>query len=295
VNSACVDLSTLAIVSGVNADDMALDSTSIYWVDGVGGTVNVVPKTGGAATVLATGQAKPIHLALDVQYVYYSAILGGAVMRVPKAGGGAPSVVVPAAEPNDLVVDGQNVYWLSQLDGNVRSAPKAGGGAATTIFTPSGWASPVRQLRANTQSLFFLGGPPGNEDIVNQITKTGSPVATFHGVLDQFITNYYVDDTYVYHDMADLGGDFWVQIEPLAGGTGLGIWKQMTQGPLTADGTHVFAYGAAGSEVGVRELSLCANLHAPPVVDLPAAPKLMVDDTTYIYWFDGTRISRIAK
>jgi hypothetical protein len=75
---------------GFNARGIAVDSTSVYWVnsghsggDHVG-TVMKVPIGGGTQVTLAHEQAVPNDIAVDSTSVYWVNLEGGTVMRVAK-------------------------------------------------------------------------------------------------------------------------------------------------------------------------------------------------------------------
>ncbi len=67
---------------------IALDANYVYLgykdlgaLPGQCGGVARLPKTGGAATVLATGE-RPAHLAVDATHLYYSDLEAGTVMKL---------------------------------------------------------------------------------------------------------------------------------------------------------------------------------------------------------------------
>jgi hypothetical protein len=64
---------------------IAVDGTSVYWTDFLGGTVMTVPVGGGTPTTLASGQDEPRGIAVDATSVYWTNFGGpGAVMKIAK-------------------------------------------------------------------------------------------------------------------------------------------------------------------------------------------------------------------
>jgi hypothetical protein len=307
-NGACVATSSLALVTGVTVDDLAVDATSIYFLSAVAGTVNVVPKTGGVPTALATGQARPVHLAVDSQYVYYSAYLGGAVMRVPIAGG-TPSVVATAKNPTRVLVDNQSVYWIND-DQNagptVRSAPK-GGGPATVLYTES-LGAPLYWLAQNTSSLVFH-----DFETVYQMPKAGgAPVPLMVNPNSTLIPPMLdVDDTYLYVSVRTAPGDITVvqglgregfltagalpsgQVTTLFG-PGSDSQSQNDASPLAHDGTSLFFFFG----YSLMKVGYCLNISPTMLLDGVLTTRgtgILAIDQGYVYWSDGTMIGRVPK
>jgi hypothetical protein len=79
------DGSTTALgpVLGLMGRDIALDDTSVYWVDAVTvGTIMRAPKTGGSARIIARDTV-PVAIAVDANAVYWND-QGGNIMRLAK-------------------------------------------------------------------------------------------------------------------------------------------------------------------------------------------------------------------
>jgi len=74
--------SHLAQEAGDNGSSLAVDATSVYWLNGVAGTLNRVPKGGGPTELLASGQIQCVGVALDTLWVYWVATQQ--VMKVAK-------------------------------------------------------------------------------------------------------------------------------------------------------------------------------------------------------------------
>lgn len=108
---------------------------NVYWADTSDGSIHSMPIGGGAPTLLAQGQAKPVRIAMDSSYVYWSNNLGGAIMRTLKAGTGTPEVVAAAGSPYGIATDATSVYWVNATDGTIRSAPTDGGSTQSTLAT----------------------------------------------------------------------------------------------------------------------------------------------------------------
>jgi hypothetical protein len=122
------------IATGTSPEDIVVDATRVYWTDIGAGTVNAMPKAGGAVTVLAMGQANPRRLAVGGAYVYWSDQLGAAIMRTLADGTGTPAIVSKANQPWGIVVDSANVFWADTGSVTIaRSSINGIGGPPITV------------------------------------------------------------------------------------------------------------------------------------------------------------------
>jgi hypothetical protein len=113
----------------------------VYWIDnGRNGTVNRVPKAGGANVVLAANRACPDGMAVDTSVspsmVYWSddtvagasncsgSYVNGVIARVSSQGGAAETLAQEQNNPVSVAVDATNVYWVASGAGAVRRLPK---------------------------------------------------------------------------------------------------------------------------------------------------------------------------
>lgn len=94
---------------------LGVDAKHVYWTNHDNGTIHRVAITGGAAEVIATGQAEPVGIVVDPTGVYWGN--QGSVMKLSLPlpfEGGTP--VVLATGPLDgynLAVDAVNVYYTT--------------------------------------------------------------------------------------------------------------------------------------------------------------------------------------
>jgi hypothetical protein len=120
----------MVLASGqLNPNGIALDATNVYWANG---SMNKVPKSGGAITTLGS-PGYSVATAVDASNVYWTDSIDNAIQRVPIAGGTVTSLVTMLIEPIGIAVDASNVYWAGFSTGTVNSVPIAGGAVATLV------------------------------------------------------------------------------------------------------------------------------------------------------------------
>jgi hypothetical protein len=124
---------------------IAVDATSVYWVDTGSSLVMKAPLAGGAPTLLARGHSSAADLAVDATSVYWmnatdaTGVEGtGSVMKVP-LGGGTPFTIAPGQRPSAMVIDSRYAYWTNGHTGDklLFKAPLAGGAAVVIAAAPS--------------------------------------------------------------------------------------------------------------------------------------------------------------
>ena len=140
------------LASGQNSpQDIAVDGTSVYWVNfgtvtnnNKDGTVMKVPIAGGTPMQLAGGQTMPRRLVVDATSVYWTASNStGTVMKVPLGGGATTQLASAQGSPWGVAVDATSVYWTNWGGGTVMKVPLSGG-AATQLASgqrPCRWPS----------------------------------------------------------------------------------------------------------------------------------------------------------
>jgi hypothetical protein len=92
---------------------VAVDSTDVYWVDDINGTVNKVPIGGGTVTTLAGGPGgEPWSVAVDGTHVYWvncgchidEPNAPGTVNEVPLGGGSKTTLAGDEGEPDSVAI-----------------------------------------------------------------------------------------------------------------------------------------------------------------------------------------------
>jgi hypothetical protein len=121
---------------------LTIDEGFVYWVSSSSGTLNRIPKTGGALEVLAKDQIHPLRLAVAGEYVYWlsgtsdpgSEVGMPAVLSRMLKSGSEPEALAESSVSvyrfSDVIVDGGFVYWVGVVAGSplrILRVPQAGG------------------------------------------------------------------------------------------------------------------------------------------------------------------------
>lgn len=131
------------LVDAVNASDLALTDSAVYFVQPAG-TIERIGRDGSGRTTLASSPDTPIAVAVTGDTVVWATLGGGgrngAIVRL--APGDAMPVAIATMEhvPCDLAIDGTGVVWASAgsgtspyVPGEIRAVPTAGGTATTLV------------------------------------------------------------------------------------------------------------------------------------------------------------------
>jgi hypothetical protein len=125
------------------AGGLAVDATSVYWVDSKGGRVLACKKTGCglSPTVLASGQGGPSGIAVANGVAYWTNSDSGTVSFCSVNGcGGTPTVLVSGlSSPGGIAALHSSVYFIEAGDsGSISSCPSSGCVSPTVIASVSG-------------------------------------------------------------------------------------------------------------------------------------------------------------
>lgn len=109
------------------SQEIAVDTTHVYWVNPSAGSISRVLKTGGATELIISGLADPKSITLDEAFVYFTirGKTGGstedrAVAKVPKAGGPITYIAHGSqVSAHAIAVDETNAYWTQKVTNGV--------------------------------------------------------------------------------------------------------------------------------------------------------------------------------
>jgi hypothetical protein len=253
------------------------DATNVYFTDTGDGSVNVVPKAGGAVVQLATGQAKPLSIAVDDTYAYWSNNLGGAVVRTLKAGGDTVHTVATATSPTTVVIDGSYVYFLNP-SGTLMQAPKTGGTATTFASPPVTTPAFYGIYPGGSGQLYATSSTGAIGEWVWQVslpagTMTQSALGEVHSVQDVAAGGTVVA-------AAELSGGPMIAWADTAGGAHGTIYVT----PFVPNPIAVAPCGIVWTLQGLQLSTLGSSV--PVMLYAAAAPSALVADGNTVFWTD---------
>lgn len=295
------------IASGINAGSIAVGKTDLYFTNmgtSGSGTVERVPKEGGARTIVSPHELLPMGITVDDTHVYWAARgnNGGIIQRAPLAGG-SPSLVADA--PFDLipglVTDRARVYWTSnQAMADVCSAP-LGGGMVTTHAplerSPQG-------LAIDATHVYWANGQEGT---ISRARIAGGSIETIAS--NQSNPNKVATDgTDVYWTNAGTPANDYtdgsVMKMPVAGGAPIALAKNLTWPvSLKLDGTVLY-WASIGTEKQKHADGAIVKMSAKggePIVlaSSQSFARGITVDEGFVYWIVDAaskgKIVRVAK
>jgi hypothetical protein len=156
--------SVTTLAHGVATTCIAVDETSVYWIDEAAKALMTVAKAGGTPTTLATSiTTYRANIVVDDASVYWTAGLGDkpitSVMKVSKAGGAPATILnVPPSESyavdcRMLAIQGDTLFLAAWPQIMTFSATGAGSPGAVDAAT--------QMLAADSTNLFWVTPPYG--------------------------------------------------------------------------------------------------------------------------------------
>jgi hypothetical protein len=194
---------------------MAVDATSVYWIDTSG--VRKAPVGGGTAVTLAVGPPSQTgYMAIDSTSVYWT--VADSVLKVPLDGALPPNppyttIAAGQSRPQGIALDAANVYWVNSgnygaSDGSVVEMPLSGG---VPVTLASGRNAPGALILAASRLVWTEAGGLWTVGLSGGTpTSIASPSPGGFGMLA-------FDGTDVYWTNADGTGGT-IQKVPLSGG-----------------------------------------------------------------------------
>jgi hypothetical protein len=306
---------------------IAVDGTSVYWT--TQGTTSShslrkAPKTGGAATVLATG-SYPYGLVVNGGFVYWTwgnpswgnPFISNShkILKTPVSGGTTTTLATDSSHSRTLSVDGNYVYWLLSDNGHdnipftVYSVP-IGGGATQTLISSNDPNYVAQQIASgDTGNLCFAYGPYSSSNILPTLRvmcagwSITTPYLHYHPYgQDVFDANRVNQLAYA------SGSAYWYNGNNLVQGTPpqtagnpvvttillTGVYEKA----MVGDPTSLLWFGSAPNVTGgyaICQMPLgggTVKQLAPYSTDNITA---LASDGTYVYWTNGTYIRRAPK
>lgn len=275
---------------------IALDETSVYWLNG-SGAVQSVPKAGGTVQTLTDqeGNADPEcdFLALDATSIYWSTDL---IYSAPRSGGRAVDLIGPPYDsPFDSSPSGGFAVGVSRLyftsafltdQGTALLAVPKGGGAIVTLsaIPESGAGGGV--VLDDTRA-FWAG--PGNAEIIASPIDGGAATVLAATALTLAPCSLSLDDQAVYWGDITAGT---VMAVPKMGGAIVTLVSGLGQpyGVAVDSGNVYFTDGESGVVGRVPK-----GGGAVVTLDQGTQPTCIVTDATGVYWGIGEFIRSVPK
>lgn len=258
---------------------IAIDDTSIYWAEYLGGTIMKVGKAGGSPVPLASGQNPEEALTVDGEYVYW--IGGGGVVGRVAVAGGTPEVIATAADhgfTQQMAVNTTHIYWVfyrysgMAADGALLRVP-IDGGAVETLATVDGRAYGVALDAAN---VYWSNS---ELDAIMRLPLSGgssSPLVTTSNVIN---ANVQVDAANVYFNDVFTGR---ILKGSLGGGTATKLAEGNTPMTVAIDDNNVY-WVDTEDDGAVRAVSKSGGAVAT-IASSQARPRAIAVDDDAVYW-----------
>ncbi len=105
---------------------VAFVGSTIYWTDYSTGRVVKAPLSGGAATIVASGQDGACAITADENNIYWTNSADGRVMKMPVNGG--PPVVLARGQrrPSEIGISGSSIAWMTSDGPHIADASSFG-------------------------------------------------------------------------------------------------------------------------------------------------------------------------
>ncbi len=277
----------ITLASGLNnPQDIAVDSTSIYWTEaGASGAVKKVPINGGTVTTLASGLNYPTGIAVDSTSVYW-AEQSGTVKKVPINGGMVTTLASGMSTIWGMTVDSTNVYWTET--GTVKKVPK-NGGTVTALASGIGSAD---KIAVDSTSVYWTGNGGGmGLGTVKKVGINGGTVTTLVASGLNQPQGIAVDSISVY--WTEFGGT--VKKVPINGGTVTTLASGLSSSSgIAVDSTMV--YWKEDNPMAVKKVGINGgSMTTLATSSWSGQPAGIAMDSNSIYWTEPDAVKKISK
>lgn len=279
--------------SGLQLEDMTVDTTRIYWTDGT--AIYSIAKSGGAVTTLVSGLLDGLVIALDSSSVYWLDYGAKKVAKVSKAGGTPVSLSMQNVGYVAITTDGSNVYWMGYDASNNLAVMKVpiSGGTTTVLATDPNGLLQYSYVATDSINVYIASSDDYCNTIIEAVPTGGGAlktlVASHTGIPGAVATDgsyVYWSDSYENSGCAS-GGTYGIFRVPVAGGQVQDVETLDTAPDMVIDGTHAYWAGSP-----VAKALLDGSSYAP--IPLALGGSLIAVDDKFLYFYDGT-ISKVAK
>jgi hypothetical protein len=301
----------VTLATSVNPEGIAVDGTSVYWLEAASSSSNQqpgdhyppgalmkMPLGGGTPEVLATptgnqasfsGKYGP-NLALDATNVYWawglvggtpgatgSAWVLGSVMKVP-LGGGTPVALATGQDAlTAIAVGGSHVYWTTAS--SLMSVPIDGGTSVEVASWKAGAVAGDGMVVDGTSVYWTASTQPLDQLSLMKVPAAGGKATSLGTLLFPQIA---VHDGYVYGHASEAGSGAAMARVPVAGGAPTPLVREQQSGsgfgPIAVDSKNLYWIGSNGAV-------LSTPLAGGPVTTLVAGPANdLVVTPTHLYW-----------
>lgn len=315
--SACVGTGPIRLATAREPDAIALDSANVFWIDSADGTVNVVPKCGGAAqtlvmtATLGSSTLIPAGIAVAGGEVYFTTQdpwnpdgNDGAVWRVPVAGG-TPSMLEDGLDrPGPIAVRGTSMFWIESWetpadDGQIVQAPLDGGD--TTILA-SAQNGPWSLALGETTVVWTTSGSFDSEGgTIFETAAGGGAIVDGIAVAQPMPVGVAVQGTNIYWvdrgdpNVNNSGRVMTIPLDPKAAANPVTLASGGVPQAIAVDSSHVYWTDSQSQSVQVVPL---AGGTATTLAAKQVAPVAIAVDDTNVYWAtiaEGTGQGSIMK
>ncbi|MES1209066.1 MAG: hypothetical protein ABUS79_24270 [Pseudomonadota bacterium] len=234
------------LTGGFSLLAIAVDGTSVYWVDAYAESIFKAPKGGGTATPIASGS--PGTMVLSGAFLYWTEINLSEIIKTPISGA-ASTIIASAADPGanigslgGIAANSTTVFWTTALSSGtvqsdsvtaVHSVPKP------TVIGPEMMPS---SMTIDAHNVYWL--ETGSVMALSLSGGSPKPLTTGHNPIGAIAS----DGTNVYFgDFPSGGGNVVITSIPVGGGTAVPVGPGLAGvDAIAVDNTAIYWADSSG-------------------------------------------------